>query len=149
MSPHRSIQLRRQTFNRDALLTLVGGFMNADGPTEEDTLESAVIEELATFGEDYLAQLVDQFIQETNSLLLELRAARENGDYAAVGRNAHSIKGSSSQIGGRRLARSCNELEEKATSEGVLLLADDLHDVENSYEQLRRALTRRSRSGGG
>ncbi len=114
------------------------------GSTEEDTLESAVIEELATFGEDFLAQLVDQFLRETDLLLAELRTAREIGDHVAVGSIAHSIKGSSSQLGGRRLALSCDELEEKATSpEGVSTREDDLHDVEKSYEELRRALTRR------
>ena len=111
---------------------------------EEDTLESAVIEELATFGEDFLAQLVDQFLRETDVLLGELRTARETGDHAAAGRIAHSLKGSSSQIGGRRLALSCNELEANATSpEGLSEREDDLHDVEKSYDELRRALTRR------
>ncbi len=113
------------------------------GSTEEDTLESAVIEEFATFGEDFLAQLVDQFLRETDLLFAELRTAREIGDHAAVGRIAHSIKGSSSQIGGRGMALSCGELEEKATSEGVSIGEDDLHDVEKSYDELRRALTRR------
>ncbi len=113
------------------------------GSTEEDTLESAVIEELATFGEDFLAQLVDQFLRETDVLFAELRAAREIGDHAAVGRIAHSIKGSSSQIGGRRLALSCDELEEKATCEGASTRECDLQDVEKRYEELRRALTLR------
>jgi two-component system sensor histidine kinase/response regulator len=128
-------------FNKDALLELVGGFVNADRPAEEDTLEIAVIEEFATFGEEYLFDLVEQFLRETDLLLGGLRSARESGDHAAVGRIAHSIKGSSGQIGGRSLARSCDELEARVTRAGVSLLQDDLHDVEKSYEDLRRALT--------
>ena len=113
------------------------------GSTEEDTLEAAVIEELATFGEEFLAQLVDQFLRETDVLFAELRTAREIGDHLAVGSIAHSLKGSSSQIGGRRLASSCDELEEKSTCEGASTCERDLHDVEKRYEELRRALTLR------
>ncbi|HYN89698.1 MAG TPA: Hpt domain-containing protein, partial [Ardenticatenaceae bacterium] len=131
--------------NKDALLALIGGLITDNPPLREDTLQSAVIEELATFGEDYLAQLIDDFLEESCVQLAELRAARESGDHAAVGRIAHSVRGSSSQLGGQRLARSCQELETKATSGDCALQADDLQDVELSHAQLRGALSRRSR----
>ena len=114
------------------------------GSMEEEILEAAVIDELDSLGEDFLAHLVDQFRRETELLLVELRDAHEIGDRPAVGRIAHSIKGSSSQIGGRRLASSCEELEQKATLEFASKRDDDLDDVEKSYDELRLALTRRS-----
>jgi histidine phosphotransfer protein HptB len=115
------------------------------GSIEEEILEAAVVDELDSLGEDFLAHLVDQFRRETEFLLAELRDAHQIGDRPAVGRIAHSIKGSSSQIGGRRLASSCEELEQNATLEHGSTHDDDLRHVEKSYDELRLALTRRCR----
>jgi CheY-like chemotaxis protein len=132
-------------FSKSVLLSLVAGFLDEDGAAHVDTLETAVIEELASFGEDYLAELVNQFRQETDGLLAELRVARENGSHASVRCIAHSVKGSSAQLGGRRLARSCDELEQRASA-NTSLRDEDLRAVEQSYGELCRALTRRLRS---
>ena len=82
------------------------------------TIDPAVIDELRVLGgadeQDFLAELIDQFVRETEPLLVELREALE------VGRRRHAwaasrtaIKGSCSQLGGRRLALSCGRLEQQ------------------------------------
>jgi HPt (histidine-containing phosphotransfer) domain-containing protein len=63
----------------------------------------------------------------------------ERDDGEAVGRIAHSIMGSSAQLGGRRLALSCGLLEGKATA-GSLSGGADLDDVTVDYQDLRRSL---------
>ena len=67
--------------------------------------------------------------------------ALEVGDALAVGRIAHSIKGSSVQLGGRRLALSCGRLERKAAAGSFADGQDDLLEVEIDYKELRSSLT--------
>ena len=109
----------------------------------ESTIDQAVFEELRILGgldRSFLTELVDQFGRETEPCLVELRAAVQMGDTSAVARIAHSIKGSSSQLGGRRLAMSCAALERKAAAAGLSGDLTDLQDVELDYHDLRETL---------
>jgi two-component system sensor histidine kinase/response regulator len=141
--------------NKDVLLALVAKTMN-DGPTTTDPLrvghtataeimiDAAVLAELfamADGGEpEFLANLVDQFARETESRLIELREAFETDNAPAVGRIAHLIQGSACQLGGRRLAVSCDRLEGNATRGSLSDAATDLQGVEMDYQDLSRAL---------
>ncbi|MDX6287117.1 MAG: two-component system, sensor histidine kinase and response regulator [Frankiales bacterium] len=141
---------------KDILLALVAESVKS-GPTEtgpppvghvaaaEVMIDPAVIDELFALAQGvdshFLANLVDQFIRETEPRLVELRVALEAGDGPGVGRIAHIIQGSGCQLGGRRLALSCGRLEAKATT-GLLSEAEpDLQGVEIDYQDLRRTLT--------
>jgi PAS domain S-box-containing protein len=142
--------------SKDTLLALVARSVKASAhmsdpvpsaeyaAVDDVTVDPLVFDELRLLGkatdEDFLAQLVDQFVHDSELLLVELRTALDTGDAGAVGRLAHNIKGSSDQLGGRRLALSCSRLEEKAMagclSEGQI----DLQDVEFDYQDLCRTL---------
>jgi PAS domain S-box-containing protein len=140
--------------NKDALLAVVARFLSrsgvapaprvADGGVPELTIDPAMLDELRVLGvaaeRDFLAELVDQFILETEPLLVELGEALEEADGEAVGRIAHSIMGSSAQLGGRRLALSCGLLEGKATAGSLSGGRADLDDVTIDYQDLRRSL---------
>jgi HPt (histidine-containing phosphotransfer) domain-containing protein len=107
-------------------------------------IDAAVLAELfamADGGEpEFLANLVDQFARETESRLIELREAFETDNAPAVGRIAHLIQGSACQLGGRRLAVSCDRLEGNATRGSLSDAATDLQGVEMDYQDLSRAL---------
>jgi HPt (histidine-containing phosphotransfer) domain-containing protein len=109
------------------------------------TIDPAVFDELRVLGEtgapDFLAELIDQFTREAELLLVQLREAIEVGDALTVGNIAHAIKGSCSQLGGRRLALSCGRLESKATAGSLSDRQNDLLEVEIDYQDLRRTLT--------
>jgi HPt (histidine-containing phosphotransfer) domain-containing protein len=107
--------------------------------TDEVTIDEAVFEELRTFGDDFLIGLLDQFVHYTDPQLVELSDALEAGDHAAVGRIAHSMKGSSGQLGGQRLSVCCGRLEESATAGHMSNGPDDLEEVETEYKELCRA----------
>jgi two-component system sensor histidine kinase/response regulator len=142
--------------SKDALLAMVAIFVKRatamttlpesvrHDSADEPTLDRAIIDELLllgeTAGENFLADLVTQFVHDTKPLLIKLGAALKVGDAPAVGFIAHSIKGSSIQLGGRRVALSCHRLEERATSGSLSGGHEDLHDVEVDYEDLCRAL---------
>jgi FOG: HPt domain len=142
--------------SKDALLALVARFVKnrramtasltplGDVSAAEPTLDPTVIDELRVLGEaaeqDLLDEVIDQFVHDTEPLLVQLREAFEVDDPTAVGSIAHGLKGSCGQLGGRRLASSCARLEEKATAGSLSNAVDDLLDVEVDYQELRRAL---------
>ena len=143
--------------SKDALLALVARSMNKGvasissqsrvGHTSaaEFAIDHAEFDELRLLAEatehDFVADLIDQFVEQTDLLLRDLREASSNGDASAVGHIAQSIKGSGAQLGGRRLAMSCDHLEETATTGGLSHSPDDLAQVERDYAELRDALT--------
>jgi two-component system sensor histidine kinase/response regulator len=111
----------------------------------EMTIDPAVLDELRLLGRatehDFVGELIDQFVHETDLRLVELRHALAVSDVVAVRRIAHAIKGSGGQVGGRRLALSCGRLERKAESGRVAEAQLDLREVEFDYRELRLALT--------
>jgi PAS domain S-box-containing protein len=143
--------------SKDALLALVTQSMRGGAASISSTarvghtsaaefaIDHIDFDELRLLGEatehDFVTELIDQFVEETELLLRGLREASSLGDAPAVGRIAHSIKGSGAQLGGRRLALSCSRLEETATTGGLSHSPDDLAAVERDYAELRDALT--------
>jgi PAS domain S-box-containing protein len=143
--------------SKDALLALVARSMNKGvasinsqsrvGHTSaaEFAIDHAEFDELRLLAEatehDFVADLIDQFVEQTDLLLRDLREASSKGDASAVGHIAQSIKGSGAQLGGRRLALSCDRLEQNATTGDLSHSPDDLAQVERDYAELRHALT--------
>jgi CheY-like chemotaxis protein/HPt (histidine-containing phosphotransfer) domain-containing protein len=142
--------------SKDALLALVARLLR-HGPVEPvappsvdpdpevvHTIDPVVFGELRILDDaaegGLLVELVEQFVRETQPLLVELREALEVGDVLTVGRIAHSIKGSSVQLGGRRLALSCGRLERKAAAGSLAEGQDDLLEVEIDYKEFRSSL---------
>jgi HPt (histidine-containing phosphotransfer) domain-containing protein len=142
--------------SKDALLASVARFVNAGSPAiaskpkvvraspDGITIDLAVFDEIRILDEatedDLLADLIGQFVHDTEPLLVELRDALERSDAVAVGRIAHSIKGSCLQLGGRRLASSCGRLGLRATSGSLSGGERDLMEVEIDYKELRSSL---------
>jgi signal transduction histidine kinase/CheY-like chemotaxis protein len=78
-------------------------------------LDPAPLEQLrrleASTGRSILREVVDTFLAETPQRLAKLREALSGGDGEALALFAHSLKGSSGQLGAVRLASLCRELE--------------------------------------
>jgi HPt (histidine-containing phosphotransfer) domain-containing protein len=111
-------------------------------PTDP-VLDPQIVDELRGLGgesgEDFLAELVGQFVDETEPLLAQLHEAFEAGDPSAVARIGHRIKGSAGQMGGQRLAASCSHLEQGAGDLGSA--RPELQTVETEFHVLRDAWT--------
>jgi HPt (histidine-containing phosphotransfer) domain-containing protein len=144
--------------SKDALLALVAKSVknrssgsipaNQDEPLQpEVTIDPAVFDELHLLGEsvehDFVGELVAQFVGDTKVLLVDLHAALDAGDAVTVGRIAHSIKGSAQQLGGRRLARTCERLEAMASTGALSSGRADLIEVEIAFDDLRQMLNER------
>jgi len=118
----------------------------APAPSADTTIDFAALDELRVLGkaaeQDLVGEVIDQFVRETELSLAVLRDALEAGDAVAVRRIAHGIKGSGSQVGGRRLAASCGRLEREAARGHLSEARIALHDVTSDFGELRLALTR-------
>ena len=150
--------------SKDALLALVAQSVThvpssaaparraAHAAAAEITIDLAVVDELRLLGEatdqDFLAEIVNEFVHDTEPRLVDLREAAAQGDAPLVGRIAHSIKGSGDQLGGRRLALSCGRLERKVESGRLAHGQTDLQEVEFDYQELCHALTQQLASAG-
>ena len=78
----------------------------------ESAIDSATFAELQdTAGAEFVAELVDTFLEEAPSMLLELRNARSEADVDRFRRAAHSLKSNSHTFGALALGALARELE--------------------------------------
>jgi HPt (histidine-containing phosphotransfer) domain-containing protein len=78
----------------------------------EKPIDLAVYAELkATLGPEFVVELVDTFFEEAPGLLVELRAARGEGNADRFRRAAHSLKSNANTFGAIDLAARARELE--------------------------------------
>ena len=81
---------------------------------DESVIDRAVYAELrATTGAEFVAELVDAFIEEGPRMLAELRSAHADGDAERFRRAAHSLKSNGNTFGAVKLAALARELELK------------------------------------
>lgn len=70
-------------------------------------------------GDAFLKEIVAIFIDDTPKRIAELHACRASGDSATFTRAAHSIKGSSSNLGATELRGLAETLEQKSRQNGL------------------------------
>jgi HPt (histidine-containing phosphotransfer) domain-containing protein len=75
--------------------------------------------------EDLIQEMVTLFLEDATAQLITARHVLADQDSAGLGRIAHTLKGSSSYYGAKRLAKPCRELEENC-ERGNLSIADSL-----------------------
>jgi signal transduction histidine kinase/CheY-like chemotaxis protein/HPt (histidine-containing phosphotransfer) domain-containing protein len=119
----------------------------ADSPTPAATSEvlaSEALERLRQLEDeenpDFVADLIRDFIQDTQPRLESLRVAAAAGDRQALELVAHSLKGSAGMLGGRRLEATCLVLEQAAHVGPPPDLPDLLARIEADFETLRERL---------
>jgi CheY-like chemotaxis protein/HPt (histidine-containing phosphotransfer) domain-containing protein len=105
---------------------------------DQETLKS--VRELRTEGEpDPLAELIELFLHDTPARVAKILDAFKAGDVLELERAAHSLKGSSSNIGGKCLAAACADVRNIAR-DGKLPEAALVARVLSEFERLKPAL---------
>jgi len=81
---------------------------------DELVIDSAVYAELRdTTGAEFMAELVDTFLEEGPGMLAELRGARADGNAERFRRAAHSLKSNGNTFGALKLAALARDFELK------------------------------------
>jgi PAS domain S-box-containing protein len=117
-------------------------------PARQEEPEAAVLDrgtweglrEMSRRGYFSLSDFAAAFRGEALQSLASLRRAIEGEDPRALEQAAHALKGSSRELGARRLAEACRQLEDLGRSGSVRGAAELLALAEEEFGRLQRAL---------
>ncbi len=87
-----------------------------------------------------LAELIDVFLENSEHLLADAKAAVAQGSAANLVRAAHTLKGSCSNFGAERLRNACSKMEDRARANAMGEAPALLALVEKEYARARTAL---------
>jgi two-component system sensor histidine kinase/response regulator len=112
-----------------------------DGDGLEEPLDEGVLAGLRELGDaDLLSELSTIFVDDASSRLAALREAAERGDAKSVKQIAHTLKGSSGNMGAKRMAKICAELENVGASGDLSYAPELLGRLEEEFSRVRPAL---------
>jgi two-component system sensor histidine kinase/response regulator len=132
--------LKRWIPQEEALLTSPKG-ESPDGEGLEEPLDQGVLAGLRELGDaDLLSELSTMFLDDASSRLATLNEAVEKGDARAVERTAHTLRGSSGNMGATRMAVICSELEYVGASGDLGYAAELLDRLKEELGRVRSAL---------
>lgn len=91
--------------------------------------------------DEFLREIAGIFFEDTPQRLAELDQSLQEGDVAKFTRAAHSIKGSSSNLGALALRAAAEKLEHHARGHGLKDVAPLLAEVKEQFTRAQAALT--------
>jgi two-component system sensor histidine kinase/response regulator len=108
------------------------------------TLDLKIIDSLRELREpgqpDPMAELVDLFLEDAPQRLNKMRLAHGQGDVEILKSMTHTLKGSASNLGARRLAALCADLERQCGTGNLAESAGLLEKIDREYAQVKTAL---------
>ena len=113
--------------------------MSSHSPIDPEAIEN--LRQLSPEdGESFLRDIVGIFVEDTPARIAELKKALAEGDQPTFTRAAHSIKGSSSNLGAIQLRAVAEKLEHTSRSQGLAGLEVHVPELENAFAQAKGAL---------
>jgi len=89
---------------------------------------------------DFLAELMDIFLEDAPQMLAEMSQAVEDSDAAVLRRAAHSLKSNSADFGAMALSNLCRELEGMGKAGTLAGAAEKVVQAGAEYERVQGAL---------
>jgi HPt (histidine-containing phosphotransfer) domain-containing protein len=116
--------------------------------TMENCLNMATIEELRAILGDGFAELVEEYLKDSPRQIRQLRRAAEEGDMAQLVRAAHTLKGSSGNIGVQAVYLAAEEIERLARAGAPVEASAEvdalLTTLQHSHQALKSLLSSHS-----
>lgn len=114
--------------------------------SEEPIIDPEAIENLRALddeggGDTFLREVIEIFKEDTPLRIQEMRDSLRTGDQVCFTRAAHSIKGSSSNVGANRLRSLAQDLEARSR-ESLEGLASDVEEMDRVFREACDALGR-------
>jgi histidine phosphotransfer protein HptB len=103
-------------------------------------LDGSVVSELQTLGPDVLAEILDVFLVDVPSRLVNLQQAIDDRSLDLLLREAHGLKGSALGIGAFRLASLCAAIEHDARDGHLDQAAARSSELAPRFAEVRTAL---------
>jgi HPt (histidine-containing phosphotransfer) domain-containing protein len=89
---------------------------------------------------EFLAELIDEFLDDAPSQLEALRAAAASGDSETARRAAHTLRGNSRTFGASGLASLCQQAEAAAEGGDLKLVGGRIEEIGEEWERVRSQL---------
>jgi HPt (histidine-containing phosphotransfer) domain-containing protein len=106
----------------------------------ESEISDKAREWIEEFGEDFLVELVDVYLEDTPNRVAQLREAFSAGDTATLVREAHTLKSSSANVGALRLSALAKQMELAGRSGNFAGMDDNVRQFEGEFLQVKTAL---------
>lgn len=90
--------------------------------------------------DEFLREIAGIFLEDTPQRIAELDQGLVSGDQAKFTRAAHSIKGSSANLGAMALRSAAEKLEHKARTAGLADVGDLVSQVKAQFDRARAEL---------
>ncbi len=91
--------------------------------------------------DEFLREITGIFLEDTPLRIAELDQSLVAGDVSKFTRAAHSIKGSSSNLGALALRSAAEKLEHEARTAGLAHVAGQIAQLKHEFERARAALS--------
>lgn len=111
--------------------------------TLENHIDNATLEMLVDILEEGFATLVETFVTDSQFRFAEIRAGLAENDADAVRRAAHSLKGSSGNVGAQQLAELSQRIELAARDGKLAGLDQILAQLESEFLVVKTILSER------
>ncbi|MEM7350925.1 MAG: ATP-binding protein [Acidobacteriota bacterium] len=112
------------------------------GPGELDPERIDCLRQLGSEGTDALTHIGRIFLQRAHALVAQLRQEFDQGDFLRLRLSAHSLNGSSSNIGAKRLSDLCREVELLAQQKAILDYPEKIDQVQAEFVAVEESLTK-------
>ena len=97
---------------------------------DHTTIEKQILDDLiATTDVEFVKELIDAYLDDSPSLINEMKTALQGNDAATFRRAAHTLKSSSASMGAMALSEISSELE-------MIGKAEELDQVDGKLDQL-------------
>jgi HPt (histidine-containing phosphotransfer) domain-containing protein len=87
-----------------------------------------------------LPELIETFVEGSNTLVVEMRSAAASSDVPLLGRAAHTLKSNAASFGAARLAALCRDLEASAKEGTVEHACERAEEIAHEQGRAERAL---------
>lgn len=107
-------------------------------------LDSEAIENLRSLGDEgddtFLREIIGIYLEDVPQRLADLKNARAADDRPLFTRSAHTIKGSSANVGASEVRALAEKIEHRSKSEALASLDEQLAELEAAFARARQAL---------
>ena len=91
-------------------------------------------------GSDFVVELIDLYLEGAPRRIQAIRKAAAEKEWTALKHTAHTLKGSSSTLGLRTVAKACGELENVTSSTSTVVVEGLVQTLESRSSKAREAL---------
>jgi HPt (histidine-containing phosphotransfer) domain-containing protein len=113
--------------------------------SSDQVLDLEAIANLRSLGDEgddsFLREILAIYIEDVPLRLADLRTALARADQPFFNRSAHTIKGSSSNVGAREVKVLAEKLEHRSKAEPIETLAPQLAELDLAFGRARVALS--------